>query len=43
MAGFIWTPEDWQLLLDGEIGGVSVEGSAKRRRPSAEALANLRD
>jgi hypothetical protein len=43
LAGFIWTPEDWRLLQDGRIGGVSVEGAARRRAPSAEAIANLRD
>jgi len=43
LAGFIWTPEDWQLVLDGKIGGVSVEGRAKRRAPSPEAIAKLRD
>lgn len=43
LAGFIWSPEDWQLVLDGKIGGVSVEGGARRRVPSPEALANLRD
>lgn len=42
-AGFIWSPEDWQLLVDGKIGGVSVEGKARRRRPTADAIANLRD
>lgn len=43
LAGFIWTPEAWRLIQQGEIGGVSVEGGAKRRKPSPEAVANLRD
>ncbi len=43
LAGFIWSPEDWQLIQDGKIGGVSVEGKAKRRRPSPDAIANLRN
>jgi hypothetical protein len=42
-GGFIWTPDYWKLVLDGRIGGVSVEGGAKRRTPSPEAIANLRD
>jgi putative serine protease XkdF len=43
LAGFIWSPEDWELLKDGKIGGVSVEGKARRRKPTAEAVAGLRD
>lgn len=43
LAGFIWTPEAWKLIQQGKIGGVSVEGAARRRKPSAEAIANLRD
>jgi hypothetical protein len=42
-AGFIWTPEAWELVKSGKIGGVSVEGKAKRRKPSPDAIANLRD
>lgn len=42
LAGFIWSPEDWQLVLDGKIGGVSVEGAARRRKPSPDAVAALR-
>jgi hypothetical protein len=42
-AGFIWSPEAWELVKSGKIGGVSVEGKARRRRPSPEAIANLRD
>lgn len=43
LAGFIWSPQDWQLIQDGKIGGVSVEGKARRRKPTAEAVAGLRD
>lgn len=43
MAGFIWSPDDWELVKAGKIGGISVEGKAKRRRPTAAAVANLRD
>lgn len=43
LAGFIWSPDDWELVKSGKIGGVSVEGGARRRTPSAEALAGLRD
>lgn len=43
LAGFIWGDDEWRLIQEGKIGGVSVEGGARRRAPSAEALANLRD
>jgi hypothetical protein len=43
LAGFIWSPEDWKLVKEGKIGGISVEGKAKRRKPSPDAIANLRD
>jgi Putative phage serine protease XkdF len=43
LVGFIWTPGAWEAIKSGKIGGVSVEGGAKRRKPSREALANLRD
>jgi hypothetical protein len=42
LGGFIWSEEDWKLIQDGKIGGVSVEGGAKRRKPSPDAAANLR-
>jgi Putative phage serine protease XkdF len=42
MIGIIWDPEIWPKVLKGEIGGVSMQGSATRRRPSREALASLR-
>lgn len=37
-----WTPETWQLIKDGKIRGVSMQGSASRRKPRPEALAALR-
>jgi hypothetical protein len=43
LAGFVWTPEAWDLIKAGKIGGVSVEGKAKRRKPTAAAVANLRN
>lgn len=42
LGGFIWTPDAWKDIREGRIGGVSVEGSARRRSPSAAAVANLR-
>lgn len=42
LVGFIWVPAAWDLIKSGKIGGVSVEGGAKRRKPTREALANLR-
>jgi hypothetical protein len=43
LVGFVWTPPAWDLIKSGKINGVSVEGGAKRRKPSKAALANLRD
>lgn len=43
LGGFIWTAADWADVLAGKINGVSVEGGARRRKPSPDALANLRD
>lgn len=42
LGGFIWSPDAWQAVLDRRIGGVSPEGRATRRKPTAEALAALR-
>jgi hypothetical protein len=42
LGGFIWTPEAWADIKAGKIGGVSVEGGARRRKPSPEAAAGLR-
>jgi hypothetical protein len=43
LGGFIWSPEVWADIQAGKINNVSVEGGAKRRKPSPDALANLRD
>jgi hypothetical protein len=43
LGGFIWSVPAWNAIKDGILGGTSVEGGARRRKPSKEALANLRD
>jgi Putative phage serine protease XkdF len=42
LGGFIWSPEDWELIQAGEIGGVSVEGGARRKKatPGAKLRGN---
>lgn len=42
MLAVIWEPEAWELIKAGKIGGVSMQGSARRRKPTAEAIAALR-
>lgn len=42
LIGVIWNPETWRLIKSGELTGVSMQGSATRRRPTPEALAALR-
>jgi hypothetical protein len=42
LLGIQWTPETWPKVQSGEIGGVSMQGLASRRTPSAEAVASLR-
>jgi hypothetical protein len=42
LGGFVWTPQAWKHIKAGTVGGVSVEGGAKRRRPSPQAVAGLR-
>lgn len=42
LVGIVWTPPTWDLIKSGKIRGVSMQGSAVRRRPSREALASLR-
>ncbi len=42
MVGTIWSPPAWEQIQDGRIGGVSMQGSARRRVPTAEAVAGLR-
>jgi hypothetical protein len=43
LGGFIWSPDAWEAIQAGKLGGVSVEGGVKRRTPSPDAIANLRD
>lgn len=42
LVGIVWDPGSWDLVLSKRINGVSMQGSASRRRPSPEALAALR-
>lgn len=42
LIGIRWSEDTWPLVKSGKIAGVSMQGSAVRRRPSAEALAALR-
>lgn len=42
LIGVVWEPEAWSLIKSGRVRGFSPQGAARRRRPSAEALANLR-
>lgn len=43
MGGIVWDDPAWALIKDGKIGGVSMQGSAKRRTPTAAAIAALRE
>ena len=43
MLGIQWEPEAWELVKAGKVGGVSMQGSARRRKPTAEAIAALRE
>jgi hypothetical protein len=42
LGGFIWAEPVWNAIKAGKLNSTSVEGGAKRRKPSKEALANLR-
>jgi Putative phage serine protease XkdF len=42
LVGVVWSDEAWSLIKSGKVGGVSMQGSAKRRKPAPEALAGLR-
>lgn len=42
LLGVRWSPQAWADVKAGRIGGVSMQGRASRRTPSAEAVANLR-
>jgi len=41
--GVIWQPGIWEAWKSGRMGGVSMQGTAIRRKPSKDALARLRD
>lgn len=42
LMGTIWPPDTWEDWKSGKLGGMSPQGSARRRTPSAEAVAGLR-
>jgi hypothetical protein len=42
LVGIVWDEPSWELVKAGKIGGVSMQGSARRRTPTAEAIAALR-
>lgn len=42
LVGILWSPEVWAEIKSGQRNGLSPQGAAKRRKPSAEALAQLR-
>lgn len=42
MLGIVWSEQTWPDVLAGKIGGVSMQGSARRRAATAEAIAALR-
>jgi len=42
LVGIVWKADIWPQIASGALSGVSMQGSAVRRRPSKEALAQLR-
>jgi len=42
LLGIQWGEQAWGDIKAGRIGGVSMQGRAERRKPTAEAVANLR-
>ena len=42
LIGVVWTPQAWELIKAGHLTGVSMQGSASRRKPTPQALAALR-
>jgi hypothetical protein len=42
LVGIVWSEAGWDLIKSGRINGVSMQGSATRRKPSREAVAALR-
>lgn len=43
LLGTVWDDYGWNLVKQGLVRGWSPEGGARRRKPSADQLANLRD
>lgn len=43
LMGIIWSEETWPLVKQGLIGGVSPQGRARRKMPTPDAIANLRN
>ena len=42
LLGVIWDPPTWADIKAGRFNGLSMQGDARRRVPTPEALANLR-
>ena len=42
LMGVVWDEATWPDIKSGKVNGFSPQGSAKRRTPSAEAVAQLR-
>jgi len=42
LVGTVWSPEAWKQIEEGKIGGGSMQGRARRGKPSPEAIAALR-
>lgn len=42
LIGVIWSPETWSAIKSGALTGVSMQGTASRRKPTPQALAALR-
>lgn len=42
IVGFVLSEPAWEMYKAGEIGGVSMQGAASRKKPSAETLARSR-
>jgi len=42
LVGVVWSPEAWQMIKSGQVGGLSMQGRAARARPTGEAIAALR-
>lgn len=42
LVGVVWTPQAWDLIKSGRITGVSMQGTATRRKPDPATLAQLR-